>query len=261
MLPLFALFPTLIAWLFRRGQPFSWGKAWMLSAIGVASHLLLDWTNVYGIRLLAPFSPTWFRGDLNHLFDFWIWAAVLLCIFAPWVSRLVSSEIGAKPSRGRGWALLGLLLFFAIAGVRVWSHSRAIEILSARIYEGGPALRYAAWPNPANPFRWRGYVETPVSHRLYDLNVLGEFDPAAGRIFYKPEDAALIEGVSQNDELTRGLLRFAQFPVWRIAPGEKEDTTRVEVMDVRFGTPPPGRFSVSLLLDSSRRILDSKFRF
>ena len=44
-----------------------------MCGLGVASHLLLDWTNSYGIRLLFPFSLQWFHLDLNALTDGPIW--------------------------------------------------------------------------------------------------------------------------------------------------------------------------------------------
>lgn len=52
-----------------------WFRAWLLSVAGLVSHLLLDWTNSYGIRLCLPFSSRWFHLDLNSLFDIWIPAA------------------------------------------------------------------------------------------------------------------------------------------------------------------------------------------
>ena len=260
MLPLFALFPWLVAKLFTRRGPFPWVRGWILAMIGVASHLFLDWTNVYGVRLLSPFSQHWYRADLTSLYDFWIWMALFICIVAPWLGRLVSGEIGAKQSKGRGFAIAGLLLFFAIDGGRAFLHERTIEIMSSRIYEGGTVVRYAAWPNPANPFRWRGYVETPVSHRVYDINVLGDFDPTLGRVFYKPDPSAALDA-ARTDAQVRGLLRFSQFPMWRLLPGEREDTTRVDLMDLRFGTPPPPHFAVSALIDSASRVVDSKFSF
>ncbi len=62
VLPLMALLPTLAAGLWpRRPAGFSWLYAYLLACIGLASHLLMDWTNVYGIRLLAPISGDWFR--------------------------------------------------------------------------------------------------------------------------------------------------------------------------------------------------------
>src|SRR5262245_172819 len=37
-------------------KPMSWLPAVITGLIGVLSHLLLDWTNTYGIRMLLPFS-------------------------------------------------------------------------------------------------------------------------------------------------------------------------------------------------------------
>src|SRR5204863_5062581 len=110
MLPLVALLPVLIVRLFAR-RPLRWGGAYLISAIGVASHLALDSTNIYGVRLLLPFSARWFHLDLTSVIDVWIWAAILLAVAAPLISRLVSSEIGAR-TRGpaaRRFAIAGLL--------------------------------------------------------------------------------------------------------------------------------------------------------
>jgi membrane-bound metal-dependent hydrolase YbcI (DUF457 family) len=53
-----------------------------LSFIAVWSHPFLDWLNVYGVRLLMPFSETWFYGDSFFIIDPWLWllmaAAVVL---------------------------------------------------------------------------------------------------------------------------------------------------------------------------------------
>lgn len=48
-----ALTVLVIAGVFRERLP--WLRAWLLCLLGLASHLLLDWTNSYGIRLLLPF--------------------------------------------------------------------------------------------------------------------------------------------------------------------------------------------------------------
>src|SRR5438309_707994 len=161
MLPAIALLPMLAVCAFRRSMQ-GWRAAWLLSMVGVASHLLLDWTNAYGIRLLAPFSRHWFRLDLNNIVDLWIWGVFLIAAVAPVLGRLVSSEIGAKPSSGRGlaWFAFAFLLFYDFG--RGLAHERAIEILNSRVYQGGPPLRVAAFPiGFANPFRWSGWVERP----------------------------------------------------------------------------------------------------
>jgi membrane-bound metal-dependent hydrolase YbcI (DUF457 family) len=37
--------------------------------VAVLSHLLLDWTNVYGVRLMLPFSAKWYRLDSTDIID------------------------------------------------------------------------------------------------------------------------------------------------------------------------------------------------
>ena len=46
----------------------------LLALIGCLTHPALDWLNVYGIRLLEPFSSRWFYGDTLFIIDVWLWA-------------------------------------------------------------------------------------------------------------------------------------------------------------------------------------------
>ena len=39
------------------------GPLLLISYLGVLSHVLLDYLNNYGVRLLMPFSDRWFYGD------------------------------------------------------------------------------------------------------------------------------------------------------------------------------------------------------
>ena len=57
-----------------------------LFAVGRAQPLVLDWTNVYGIRLLLPFSSRWLRLDMTDVVDPWILAMLLLAVAAPALS-------------------------------------------------------------------------------------------------------------------------------------------------------------------------------
>src|SRR3954468_4221715 len=71
--PVVALLPVVIARLLTRNiQGFDWIKAWILSVAGVASHLLLDFTNPYGIRLFSPFSDEWPVLSITSVVDIWI---------------------------------------------------------------------------------------------------------------------------------------------------------------------------------------------
>src|SRR5947209_5485793 len=42
----------------------------------VAVHVLMDWTNNYGVRPLLPWSGKWYYGDLVFIADPWIWLVV-----------------------------------------------------------------------------------------------------------------------------------------------------------------------------------------
>lgn len=240
-IPVMALLPVAIVWLIERcGIP--WLRMWLASMIGVLSHLLLDWTNSYGIRLLLPFSDAWERLDTVFVVDPMIWVVLLLGIAAPALNRLVSSEIGAKVKRGGGWAVFVLLLLGGYEYGRYLAHERAVTVLDSRVYEGGTPLRTAAFARDSNPFAWKGVIETQGAYRVFSINLLEDFDPGSGSVFYKADlaDAGIagaIQAVREQRDFA-ALSRFSSFPLWRVTPAdEPEGALRVELMDLRFGTP------------------------
>lgn len=86
-----ALLPLVLAgllWGFDRWQakhgtrpgsrlPVRFGWLYALAFIGCLSHPMLDWLNVYGVRLLEPFSSQWFYGDTLFIIDIWLWAILI----------------------------------------------------------------------------------------------------------------------------------------------------------------------------------------
>src|SRR5690349_11256962 len=143
-MPVMAILPVLLVRAVTR-KPVHWAGAFLGALIAVASHLLLDFTNVYGIRLLLPFSAAWWRLDLTSLFDLWIWSALLLGLAIPFLSRLVGSEISSGKSRpahyGRGGAWFALVCVLLYDGGRAVLHNRAIATLEARLYQGEAPTR------------------------------------------------------------------------------------------------------------------------
>ncbi|WP_230279030.1 metal-dependent hydrolase [Croceicoccus sp. Ery15] len=67
-------------WQARRGTrpdtrlPVHFGWLFALAFLACLTHPALDWMNVYGIRLLEPFSHRWFHGDILFIIDVWLWA-------------------------------------------------------------------------------------------------------------------------------------------------------------------------------------------
>lgn len=145
--PAWVLLPLVLAgllWAFDRWQakrgkrpegrlPVHFGWLYALAFIGCLSHPALDWLNVYGIRLLEPFSSQWFYGDTLFIIDVWLWA---LLIGGLWWSRRAEKV-------GRQWtviarntlALMGLYLVgnFAISAYHRANNSAFIETISSPV--------------------------------------------------------------------------------------------------------------------------------
>ena len=219
-------------------KPVRWLGAFAAAMIGVASHLLLDYTNGYGIRLLLPFSPEYYRLEWTSIIDPWILAAFFLAFAAPFLARLVGSEIASGGRRavypGRGWPIFALTFATLYIGARGVLHARAIGELQSRIYENAEPLRVAAVPSTANPLRWRGVVETHDFYALPDVDLAGAFDPTRARIVHKAAEDPAMDAARRTGTF-QIMLRFSEFPEWSVSPAESpEDAKLVSVMDMRF---------------------------
>lgn len=256
MAPVMALLPVLVACAVSRTMR-GFRAAYILSLVGVASHLLLDWTNTYGVRFLLPFSGHWFRLDLNSLVDLWIWVVLLMACVGPLLARLVSSEIGAKSGTGRGLAIFALAFIVVYDYGRYLAHQRAIEILNSRIYQDGPPIRVAAFPRSSvNPFEWSGWVQRPNVDMRFSMNLLADFDPTApDRVIHEPAPGSAIEA-ARSTFVFRKYLDFAQYPLWQVIPvADPEGARRVEVRDWRFS------FTASAIVDGANRVLSTSFHY
>jgi inner membrane protein len=85
-------------------QPVRFWPLLLCAYIGTLSHPALDWLNSYGIRLLEPFSSTWYAGDTLFIIDIWIWATLIGCWL--WSRR--------REKRGGDWQRPAWLGFAAI---------------------------------------------------------------------------------------------------------------------------------------------------
>jgi inner membrane protein len=223
----------------------------------------MDWTNSFGVRLLLPFSSRWFHLDLNSLYDGWILA--VLAFAAVWVpfARLVSNEIGARSGAGRRIAVFALAFFVLFDCGRAALHARAMGQLNSRLYENAPPVQAAALPDPFSPFRWTGIVESAYDYRVMELDLLGQLDVENDSTWYKPA-MTLTFANAKATEPFRYFLYFARFPVWSINPVVIRDGTqgkRVELTDLRFGTPGAGSFHCIAVENSRGEVIESLFTF
>jgi inner membrane protein len=252
-LPLVALLPMLLA-----RAKFSL-RSYVAAMIGVLSHLLMDWTNAYGIPLALPFSNHRFRLDINNIVDVWILLILLIPVAATALTRLVNTEIGERKSAAprRTWAWASLVALVAFEGFRLVTHARAIEVMSARLYEGAPPRRATALPNAVNPFTWRGIVEGANFALIVPVNLLAEYDPSAGHLYRAPAQIPGMEAALHTRPF-QVFTRWSQLPFWRVTP--VNDGLRLDLIDLRFGAPDnPGFAGVSAVVDATGNVLRSGF--
>ncbi|HWB86136.1 MAG TPA: metal-dependent hydrolase [Bryobacteraceae bacterium] len=263
-MPVMAILPVAVVRLAGR-KAVNWRGAFLIALAAVATHLLLDLTNVYGIRLLLPFSAKWLQLGWTSVVDLWIWGALFLGIAAPFLARLVGSEIssGARKERhhGRGFAIFALLFLLLYNCGRGVLHARAAAMLDSRVYRQAAPLRVVAAPDPVDPLRWRGVVETRDFYADAAIDLTQDFDPAQAVIFHKPEaDPAL--DAARRTPVFQTFLQFSQYPLWQISPvAEPEGGKLVEVVDMRFGTPLQPSFMASAIVDARNQVVNASFQF
>lgn len=253
--PLMAVAPVIVCGLARRPA------AWAVALLGVLSHLLLDWTNIYGIRLLSPLSDRWFRLDIATVVDPMIWVLLLLGVLWPLLARLVASEIGSRRSAHSGLARFVLATMVIYLGARYFLHERAVNVLDSRVYSGEAPRQVAALPDFINPLAWRGLVETGNTWQVHSVRLSREFDPAAGRVLFKADNSIEVEAARQAPPF-QALERFSRTLLWQSSPlAEPEGSREVTATDLRFAMPGEGRFTALAIVDSSGRVLESGYTF
>jgi inner membrane protein len=233
-------------------QSIHWGWLYLTTVLAALSHLLLDWTNNYGVRPFFPFNPHWYAGSFMFIAEPVMWALLLLALFMPWVLGLADREIGARKQqfRRRGWAIFALCGWVVLGCWRWAEHAQALAMVNNSPISTEPALRMAAEPYPVNPFRWHVLVETNDFYQTAEIDARTgsiESDPH-NDVLSKPADTPAVEAAKQTP-LGRMYLDWGRWAVVRDvgpepAPGMEPPNlppgrtwTTVEFTDLRFGYP------------------------
>jgi inner membrane protein len=242
-------------------KPIRWLPAFLIAMVAVASHLILDLTNVYGVRLLLPFSGHWFHWDLTPIVDLTIWAILLLGVGAAFLGRLVGSEIGeSRKSAGAGWAITALVLVTAFDYGRSVMHDHAVALMDSRVYRDLAPLRTGAFP-AENPLRWTGIAEVSDAYVEVPIDLLDGFHPDSGETFKKAPITPAVTAAMQTVPFQR-FLEFVQYPIWVTGPApDLEHATRVSLVDLRFGTPYAPGFAATATVSDRNQVVNSALSF
>ena len=226
-----------------------WVWLYLTALIAALSHLLLDWTNNYGLRPFFPFNPRWYAGSFVFIAEPVIWALLLVALIVPALLGLVAGEIGARrnPFRGQGWAIFALVGIVALWGWRWSEHAHALALVENAQIASEPVKRMAAEPYPVNPFRWHVILETADFYQTAEVNTRsGEIESDSSRdVLYKPTADSAVEAAKQTqlgkvylDWGTWAVVRdVGQEPVAGMDPPQlapNRQWTTVEFSDLRF---------------------------
>lgn len=205
--------------------------------IGTACHVLMDFTNAYGIRPFLPFSHRWFALDLMPIVGPWLLVILILGLCIPVVLRMVTEEVGGRKSAGhaiRNGAIFSLVAMAGLWGLRAISRQKALGMLSARTYGQEAATRLGAFPTALDPFEWHGVAETGDAYYLASVDTLsGELPEKNTAVLRKPPPSAALSAAQQT-EGARIFLNFARFPYAVVF--REGDSTYVYIRDLRFAS-------------------------
>jgi inner membrane protein len=230
--------------------PVRWGLLYGFALIASLSHILLDWTNNYGVRPFFPFNPQWYAGSFVFIFEPMMFAALVVALTAPLLFGLIGSEVGARRPvfRGRGWAIFALAAMVGLWGWRWVEHDKAVELASTAIYgpegsTGVEVLRVMASPYPGNPYRWHTVAEAPGFYQMAEVDTLKETIATNTEqdLFYKPAATPRILA-AEGSRLGKVYLDWSSWPlVADMGPGIPDDApsdaggwTAVRFVDMRF---------------------------
>jgi len=243
----------------------------IVSALALLSHLALDWTNTYGVRLLLPFSERRIHGDLFFIVDPWLWLLFggALAWHAPkgrWTTVALASlflvfvAIIGLSGRAPGWRLpaflaggavialgrvLGVLRedrraplgALALTGVYALAVLALREVATARVApEIGPsALSVARIPQPADPVEWDVLVETETEMRRASVSALADGRREWVAVPRNLDDARVRAALETPSG--RAIERFARFLCAEIGRDAKGRTV-VFLRDARYAFWP-----------------------
>lgn len=210
-----------------------------LSAIGIATHPILDWLNTYGMRWLMPFSDRWFYGDTLFIVDGVAWLVLTAGLLATRFLFAGGTAVLRRP------ALIALALLTAYIGMNL-AITRAAEAAVREALREHPPSRLMASPVPLNPFRRDIVLAYPEEYR-FGTYVPGRTPALQWHSLRIPRgQPADFERARERIE-GRRFLEWARFPYARSETGNGETTIRLaDARYVRDPRHPDGFAAVTL---------------
>lgn len=228
--------------------PPRWGTLFLFAYVAGLSHILLDYTNNYGVRPFWPFSERWYSWDIVFIVE----PALYIILIAGLVLPAIFSRHESL-QRGRTAASVALLCVVALYAARDYEHRKAVDALKHQEFESTAPVRVSAYPYYWHLFRWYAVAETNGFFATSDMDSRsGQLDRSELELFPKsPETAATL--AAKRSYLGRVYLDWAQYPL--VTETVSGEDSIVHFQDLRFDYPQlRGRITLSATVELDKNL-------
>jgi inner membrane protein len=243
--------------------PPRWGLLLLFAYLAGLTHILLDFTNNYGVRPFWPFYEKWYSWDIVFIVEPLLLIFLIGGLVLPALFSLINDEIGVrrKGPPGRLAAVVALLGVVAIWGMRDYEHRRAVNALDSQLYNGADPVRVSAYPYWLNPFQWYAVVETRdfFATMLVDSSV-PDVDPEGRMQIRQKAEETPATLAAKGSELGRVYLDWAKYPIVEAEQVGANDI--VLFHDLRYDYPGQARRGIlgaSVELDQNLNVVRESF--
>jgi inner membrane protein len=218
--------------------PLRWGLLFLFAYIAGLSHILLDYTNNYGVRPFWPFSEKWYSWGVAFIVE----PPLLILLGAALVlPAIFARRHSSSAPRGGVISRVALICIVALWAFRAYEARNIVQALRQQTFNAEPPLRVSAFPywTPVSPWRpalrWSGVVETKSFLLVSDISPANPQLEEVGRVAVrKPPRNSAIEA-AERSYLGRVYLDWAGYPL--VTETDEGPDIVVEFQDLRFGYP------------------------
>jgi inner membrane protein len=236
-------------------MPPRWGMLFVFAYISGLSHILLDYTNNYGVRPFWPFWEKWYSWDIVFIVE----PALYVILIAGLILPAIFSQHEALP-RGRMGAVFALICVAGLYAARDYEHGKAVLALQSQEFKSVAPGRVSAYPYYWHLFRWYAVAESKNFFASADIDSRsGELNHGELEFVSKPQETA-VTIAAKKCYLGRVYLDWAQYPL--VTQTSSANGWIVHFRDLRYDYPPlrgGDTLSATVELDNNLHVVAEKF--
>ncbi len=179
--------------------PLPWKNVFLIFAVNISAHLLIDSFNAYGLALLMPFSDQRFSLHVLYVAD-------PLFSLAPFISFLFLIFLNKSHRQRVVWIRSGILVSAIYLAIAIFNKQMVNKEVSDSLAQQGKPFPFFTTPSPFNSLLWFVVAKDSAGYHTAYRSV---FDKGPVRFAYFPRNDDSSDTLSNQKDL-RLLKEFAQ---------------------------------------------------